>query len=71
MITPMSCMAFVCTQGELPSQSLWQMNMQVLRRWQEENTCPELERLQLAQVLKRLGLGRFASTIDERGTVCH
>ena len=55
-------------QGELPSQSLWHMNMQVLR-WRE-NTSPESERLQLAQVLKRLGLGRFASTIDARG-MCH
>ena len=62
----MSC---VHTQGELPGQSLWQMNMQVLRRWRE-NTSPESERLQLAQVLKRLGLGRFASTVDARG-MCH
>ena len=66
----LSCMACVYLQGEPPNWSLWQMSMQVLRRWRK-NTSPESERRQVAQVLKRLGLGRFASTIDTRGTLCH
>lgn len=66
--TQVQCvLVWYCTHQVDSRQSLWQMNMQMLRKWRE-NTSPQSERLQLAQALKYLGLGRVACTIDERGT---
>ena len=45
------------------AQTTWQLNMQLLQLW-KERTSAECERLELAKVLKRLGKGRVAVTID-------
>lgn len=41
----------------------WQLNMQILQRWRDA-TSVERERLELARVLKRLGIGRLAVKIE-------
>ena len=43
--------------------TVWQMNMQLLYRW-KENSNTQSERPELARVLKKLGKGRLAASID-------
>ena len=49
--------------GARQGLSKWQLNMQLLQRWRER-TSAENERLELAQVLRRLELGRLAITLE-------
>lgn len=44
-----------------PSATLWQMNMVMLNKWNERGLGGQLE---LAQALKRLGLGRLSLVVD-------